>query len=38
MPVGESWREPILINTLGHTAGALLFLVILLLLLREWHF
>lgn len=33
-----SLRDPILINTIGHTAGVLLFGVIVILLLRDWRF
>jgi two-component system, LytTR family, sensor kinase len=29
-------RDPILINTIGHTAGALLFGLIIILLVRDW--
>ena len=36
MPNQDSWRDPILINTVGHSAGALLFCVIILLLIRDW--
>ena len=31
-----NWRDPILINTIGHTAGVLLFGVIIILLIRDW--
>ncbi|MBV8810785.1 MAG: histidine kinase, partial [Acidobacteriaceae bacterium] len=31
-----SWRDPILINTIGHTAGVLLFGLIATLLIRDW--
>jgi two-component system, LytTR family, sensor kinase len=33
---GHSWHDPILINTIGHTAGVLLFGLIVALLLRDW--
>ncbi len=36
MPVHGSWRDPILINTIGHSAGVLLFGLIVTLLLRDW--
>lgn len=36
MSIWESWRDPILINTVGHWAGVLLFSVTILLLLRNW--
>ena len=36
MLVHGSWRDPILINTIGHTAGVLVFGVIIVLLIRDW--
>ncbi len=36
MPISYNWRDPILINTVGHWAGVLLFSVTILLLLRNW--
>jgi two-component system, LytTR family, sensor kinase len=30
-------RDPVLINTIGHTAGLLLFGLIIVLLIRDWH-
>lgn len=36
MSFRDSWRDPILINTVGHWAGVLLFSVTILLLLRNW--
>lgn len=36
MSIRDSWRDPILINTVGHWAGVLLFLVTILLLVRNW--
>ncbi|MBV8070789.1 MAG: histidine kinase [Acidobacteriaceae bacterium] len=36
MTVSGNWRNPILINTVGHTAGALLFAFIIGLLIHEW--
>ncbi len=35
MPTGISLRDPVLINTIGHTAGMLLFGVIIWLLIRD---
>ncbi len=32
---GTNWRDPILINTIGHTAGILLFGFIIVLLIRD---
>lgn len=32
----DNFRNPILVNTIGNTAGALLFGVIIVLLLRDW--
>lgn len=34
MPIGDIWRDPIFINTVGHLAGVLLFSVILVLFIR----
>jgi two-component system LytT family sensor kinase len=34
--VHGNWRDPILINTIGHTAGVLLFGLIIILLIRDW--
>ncbi len=36
MVVHSNWRDPILINTIGHTAGVLLFGLIIALLIRDW--
>ena len=36
MTIRYSWHDPVLINTVGHCAGALLFCVIILLLIRNW--
>ena len=36
MVVHGNWRDPILINTIGHTAGVLLFGLIIALLIRDW--
>jgi two-component sensor histidine kinase len=36
MSIRDSWRDPILINTVGHWAGVLLFSVTILLLVRNW--
>ncbi|MBV8808212.1 MAG: hypothetical protein JO033_06015, partial [Acidobacteriaceae bacterium] len=36
MSIGNSWRNPILINTVGHWAGVLLFSVTIALLLKNW--
>jgi signal transduction histidine kinase len=36
MSFRDSWRDPILINTVGHWAGVLLFSVTILLLVRNW--
>ena len=36
MAVSGNWRDPILINTIGHTAGVLLFGLIIALLIRDW--
>ena len=36
MSIWDSWRDPILINTVGHWAGVLLFSVTILLLVRNW--
>ena len=36
MVVPPNWRDPILINTIGHSAGVLLFGLIIALLLRDW--
>src|SRR3954466_14582117 len=36
MSIRDSWRDPILINTVGHWAGVLLFSVTILLLIRNW--
>ncbi len=36
MVVHSTWRDPILINTIGHTAGVVLFGVIIALLIRDW--
>lgn len=36
MLIHHSLRDPILINTIGHTAGVLLFGVIIILLIRDW--
>ena len=35
MLTAVSWRDPALINTIGHAAGLLLFAVIILLLIRD---
>lgn len=35
MLIGTSWRDPVLINAIGHTAGALLFGLIIGLLIRD---
>src|SRR5690348_10953857 len=32
----HTWHDPILINTIGHTAGVLLFGLIIALLIRDW--
>ncbi len=32
----SNWRDPVLINTVGHTAGVLLFGLIVALLIRDW--
>ncbi len=34
--VNGSWRDPVLINTIGHSAGVLLFGLIIALLIRDW--
>ena len=36
MVLNVNWRDPILINTIGHSAGVLLFGLIIALLLRDW--
>jgi hypothetical protein len=36
MATYDSWRDPTLINTMGHGAGTLLFCVIIILLIRDW--
>jgi two-component system LytT family sensor kinase len=36
MLTNTSWSDPVLINTIGHTAGLLAFGFILLLLIRDW--
>ena len=36
MNVHGAWHDPILINTIGHTAGVLLFGLIIALLIRDW--
>ena len=36
MLIHGNWSDPVLINTVGHTAGVLLFGVIIALLLRDW--
>jgi two-component system, LytTR family, sensor kinase len=36
MPAHGNLRDPILINTIGHTAGVLLFGLFIVLLLRDW--
>jgi hypothetical protein len=36
MSVSGSWRNPIFINTIGHSAGVLLFGLIIGLLMRDW--
>ncbi len=36
MAVSGNWRDPILINTIGHTAGILLFGLIIALIIRDW--
>lgn len=36
MLTNVSWSDPILINSIGHTAGLLAFGLILLLLIRDW--
>lgn len=36
MAVNGSWRDPVLINTIGHSAGVLLFGLIIALLIRDW--
>lgn len=36
MPVQDFWRDPVLINTVGHCAGILLFSAIVVLLVRGW--
>jgi two-component sensor histidine kinase len=36
MTIRGSWHDPILINTMGHTAGVLLFGLIIALLIRDW--
>lgn len=36
MLIHDNLRDPILINTIGHTAGVLLFGVIIILLVRDW--
>src|SRR5438270_6814486 len=36
MSIRDIWRDPILINTVGHWAGVLLFSVTILLLVRNW--
>jgi len=36
MAVGGNWRDPIFINTIGHSAGVLLFGMIIALLMRDW--
>jgi two-component system, LytTR family, sensor kinase len=36
MAVHSNWHDPVLINTIGHTAGVLLFGLIIGLLVRDW--
>jgi hypothetical protein len=36
MTVHSNWHDPSLINTIGHTAGVLLFGLIIALLIRDW--
>lgn len=36
MTVYSSWHDPSLVNTIGHTAGVLLFGLIIALLIRDW--
>src|SRR5690348_13229794 len=36
MAVGGNWRDPTFINTVGHSAGVLLFALIIALLIRDW--
>lgn len=36
MSVSGNWRDPIFINTIGHSAGVLLFGLIIALLIRDW--
>jgi hypothetical protein len=36
MTLHNSWHDPSLINTIGHTAGVLLFGLIIVLLIRDW--
>ena len=36
MVLHGNWSDPVLINTIGHTAAVLLFGVIIVLLLRDW--
>jgi signal transduction histidine kinase len=37
MTASGNWRDPIFINTIGHSAGVLLFGLIIALLIRDWH-
>ena len=36
MNVSGNWRDPIFVNTIGHSAGVLLFGLIIGLLIRDW--
>jgi hypothetical protein len=36
MSVSGNWRDPIFINTIGHSAGVLLFGLIIGMLMRDW--